>query len=39
MQVIDQPCLDTGCDWRTQVLLLNKASGAFLKAQAEAGDQ
>ena len=39
MQVIDQPCLDTGCDWRAQVLLLNKASGAFLKAQAEAGGQ
>ena len=39
MQVIDRPCLDIGCDWRTQVLLLNKASGAFLKAQAEAGGQ
>jgi hypothetical protein len=39
MRVIDQPCLDTGCDWHAQVLLLNKASGAFLKAQAEAGGQ
>lgn len=32
MLVIDQPCLDTSCNWRTQLAVLNRASEAFLKA-------
>lgn len=34
MQVVDRPCLDRGCDWHSQVLLLNEASKAFLEAEA-----
>jgi hypothetical protein len=32
MQVVQQPCLDNGCDWRHQVVTLHKASQAFLQA-------
>jgi len=32
MQVMNQPCLDTMCNWRTQVATLNRASKAFLQA-------
>lgn len=34
MQVVNQPCLNSGCDWHSQVLLLDKASKAFLEAGA-----
>lgn len=32
MRVVNQPCLDTTCDWRGQVATLDKASKAFLEA-------
>ena len=32
MQAINQPCLETTCDWHAQVSALNQASSAFLKA-------
>ncbi len=32
MSVINQPCLGTSCDWRSQLTALNRASEAFLKA-------
>jgi len=32
IQAIDNPCLDTSCDWRAQRDVLNQASQAFLKA-------
>lgn len=32
MQVVNQPCLQDSCTWRTQVAALNQASQAFLKA-------
>jgi hypothetical protein len=32
IQVVDKPCLETSCAWRSQVNVLNKASQAFLKA-------
>jgi hypothetical protein len=32
MRAVEQPCLDTACDWRAQVGALNRASAAFLQA-------
>jgi hypothetical protein len=32
MRVIEQPCLDTRCDWRAQVGAIERASAAFLQA-------
>ena len=32
MRAVEQPCLDTACDWRAQVNALNRASAAFLRA-------
>ena len=32
MQVIDQPCLAASCAWRSQLVALNRARDAFLKA-------
>lgn len=29
---VDHPCLETSCAWQTQVILLQKASKAFLQA-------
>ena len=30
IQVVDAPCLSTGCNWHKQVEILNQASQAFL---------
>jgi hypothetical protein len=32
MRAVEQPCLDTRCDWRAQVAVLQRASAAFLRA-------
>jgi hypothetical protein len=32
IKVVDNPCLETSCDWRRQVEALNRASEAFVKA-------
>jgi hypothetical protein len=32
MQAVNFPCLDTSCDWRSQVAALDRASKAFLEA-------
>ncbi len=32
MQVVEQPCLDTSCNWRGQVAVLERASQAFVEA-------
>lgn len=32
MQVINQPCLDASCNWRSQLASLDRASKIFLKA-------
>ena len=32
MQAINQPCLNTTCNWHTQVTALSQAGNAFLKA-------
>ncbi len=32
MQAVNQPCLETTCNWHAQVAALNQASSAFLKA-------
>ena len=32
MRAVNRPCLQAGCDWRAQVVALNRASQAFLKA-------
>jgi hypothetical protein len=32
MHVIERPCLDTSCNWHTQLTALNRARDAFLKA-------
>ncbi|HYX50130.1 MAG TPA: hypothetical protein VE843_10335 [Ktedonobacteraceae bacterium] len=32
MQVVDNPCLSTVCNWRKQIEILNRASQAFLEA-------
>ena len=32
MQVIDAPCLSNTCNWRKQIVILNRASQAFLEA-------
>ena len=32
MQTINNPCLDTSCNWHAQIAALNQASEAFLKA-------
>ena len=32
IQAIDAPCLNESCDWRAQVVALNRASKAFLEA-------
>jgi hypothetical protein len=35
MQAVNQPCLETSCDWRTQVQNLNRASKAFLEVSGQ----
>lgn len=35
MKIVQQPCLEATCDWRTQVQTLKAASQAFLKAGGE----
>jgi hypothetical protein len=32
IRVVDSPCLNASCDWRTQIAILNKTSQAFLQA-------
>ncbi|HEX6553867.1 MAG TPA: hypothetical protein VF026_13960 [Ktedonobacteraceae bacterium] len=32
MPAVNQPCLDTACNWHAQVEVLNRASEAFVKA-------
>jgi hypothetical protein len=32
MQVVNQPCLDASCNWRSQLASLDRASKIFLKA-------
>ncbi len=32
IQVVNQPCLESHCDWRAQISILDQASKAFLKA-------
>ncbi len=32
IEVVDAPCLSESCDWHTQIVVLNKASEAFLQA-------
>ena len=32
MQAVNQPCLNSSCDWHTQVAALDRASKEFLKA-------
>lgn len=32
IQVVNQPCLDASCNWRSQLASLDRASKAFLKA-------
>jgi len=31
MQVVQQPCLESSCDWRGQVAILERASKAFVE--------
>ncbi len=32
IRAVDDPCLETSCNWQAQVAALNRASQAFLKA-------
>lgn len=32
IQVVNNPCLEEACDWHTQVMILDRASKAFLEA-------
>ena len=32
MRIVDAPCLSNSCGWREQIVVLNRASAAFLKA-------
>lgn len=34
MRVVNAPCLDAACDWRSQITRLDRASSAFLEAAA-----
>ena len=32
IRAVDSPCLNESCDWRTQIVVMNRASEAFLQA-------